>query len=56
MSFSSEGCIAAFELAAELGYPEQIRNRVVDALGDVSGCTRISNVGTTRVDESEGAR
>lgn len=35
------GCIGAFELAAELGYGEQISNRVVDAIGDVSGGVRL---------------
>ena len=35
------GCIEAFELAAELGYGEQISNRVVDAIGDVSGGVRL---------------
>lgn len=38
---TAEGCIAAFELAAELGYGEQISNRVVDAIGDVSGGVRL---------------
>ena len=47
-SLNAAGCIATFELAAELGYGEQISNRVVDALGDVSG--------GVRVNETEGVR
>jgi 3-hydroxyisobutyrate dehydrogenase-like beta-hydroxyacid dehydrogenase len=38
---TAAGCIDAFELAAELGYGEQISNRVVDAIGDVSGGVRL---------------
>jgi 3-hydroxyisobutyrate dehydrogenase len=38
---TADGCIEAFELAAELGYGEQISNRVVDAIGDVSGGVRL---------------
>jgi 3-hydroxyisobutyrate dehydrogenase len=38
---TATGCIEAFELAAELGYGEQISNRVVDAIGDVSGAVRL---------------
>ena len=38
---TTAGCIAAFERAAELGYGEQISNRVVDAIGDVSGGVRL---------------
>ncbi|MGE5273624.1 MAG: NAD(P)-dependent oxidoreductase [Verrucomicrobiota bacterium] len=38
---TAAGCIEAFELAAELGYGEQISNRVVDAIGDVSGGVRL---------------
>lgn len=34
-------CLAAFHLAAALGYGEQISNRVVDALGDIAGGVRI---------------
>jgi 3-hydroxyisobutyrate dehydrogenase len=55
-TLNAQGCIATFELADELGYGEQISNRVVDALGDVSGGIRLSDVGTTRVNESEGVR
>jgi 3-hydroxyisobutyrate dehydrogenase-like beta-hydroxyacid dehydrogenase len=38
---TASGCIEAFELAAELGYGEKISNRVVDAIGDVSGGVRL---------------
>jgi 3-hydroxyisobutyrate dehydrogenase len=38
---TAAGCIEAFELAAELGYGEQISNRVVDAIGDASGGVRL---------------
>jgi 3-hydroxyisobutyrate dehydrogenase len=40
---TAAGCIEAFELAAELGYGEQISNRVVDAIGDVSGGVRLQD-------------
>jgi 3-hydroxyisobutyrate dehydrogenase-like beta-hydroxyacid dehydrogenase len=49
---TSEGCIATFELAAERGYGEQISNRVVDALGDVSGGVRIQAAPTTTTEET----
>ena len=55
-TLNAQGCIATFELADELGYGEQISNRVVDALGDVSGGIRLSDIGPTRVNESEGVR
>jgi 3-hydroxyisobutyrate dehydrogenase len=43
---TATGCIEAFELAAELGYGEQISNRVVDAIGDVSGGVRLQEPST----------
>ena len=43
------GCIEAFELAAELGYGEQISNRVVDAIGDVSGGVRLQEPPAERI-------
>jgi 3-hydroxyisobutyrate dehydrogenase len=43
---TAAGCIEAFELAAELGYGEQISNRVVDAIGDVSGGVRLQEPST----------
>jgi 3-hydroxyisobutyrate dehydrogenase len=42
-TLTSAGCIEAFELAAELGYGEQISNRVVDAIGDASGGVRLQS-------------
>jgi len=42
---TAAGCIEAFELADELGYGEQISNRVVDALGDLSGGVRLQDGG-----------
>jgi len=44
---NSDGCIATFELAAERGYGDVISNRVVDAIGDVSGGVRIQTTTTT---------
>jgi 3-hydroxyisobutyrate dehydrogenase-like beta-hydroxyacid dehydrogenase len=40
-SLNGPPCLAAFHLAAALGYGEQISNRVVDALGDIAGGVRI---------------
>jgi 3-hydroxyisobutyrate dehydrogenase-like beta-hydroxyacid dehydrogenase len=40
---TTAGCIEAFELAAELGYGDQISNRVVDAIGDLSGGVRLQD-------------
>lgn len=40
-SLNVAGCLATFELSAALGYGEQISNRVVDAIGDVSGGVRL---------------
>jgi 3-hydroxyisobutyrate dehydrogenase len=40
-SVNSSAPIAAFGLAARLGYAQQISNRVVDAIGDVSGGVRL---------------
>ncbi len=42
-TLTTAGCIEAFELAAELGYGEQISNRVVDAIGDASGGVRLQD-------------
>lgn len=41
----SSGPLAAFGLAQELGYGDQISNRVVDALGDASGGIRLHEEG-----------
>jgi 3-hydroxyisobutyrate dehydrogenase-like beta-hydroxyacid dehydrogenase len=40
-SLSAAGPLAAFGLANNLGYADQISNRVVDAIGDVAGGTRL---------------
>ena len=42
-SLHSSGPVAAFGLARALGYADQISNRVVDAIGDVSGGVRIAD-------------
>jgi 3-hydroxyisobutyrate dehydrogenase len=42
-SLNGPPCLAAFHLAAALGYGEQISNRVVDALGDIAGGVRIQD-------------
>jgi 3-hydroxyisobutyrate dehydrogenase len=40
-SLAGPSCLGAFHLAAALGYGDQISNRVVDAIGDVSGGIRL---------------
>jgi 3-hydroxyisobutyrate dehydrogenase len=40
-SLNSSGPLACFGLATALGYADQISNRVVDAIGDVSGGVRL---------------
>ncbi len=40
-TLSAPGPLAAFGLAAQLGYGDQISNRVVDAIGDVAGGVRL---------------
>ena len=40
-SLNSSGPLASFGLATALGYGDQISNRVVDAIGDVSGGVRL---------------
>jgi 3-hydroxyisobutyrate dehydrogenase len=42
-TLAGPSCLAAFHLAAALGYGDQISNRVVDALGDVSGGIRLQD-------------
>ena len=39
-SFTGPACLGTFDLANALGYGDQISNRVVDAIGDVSGGVR----------------
>lgn len=41
-SFTGPPTLGTFNLAAALGYGEQISNRVVDAIGDVAGGVRVS--------------
>jgi 3-hydroxyisobutyrate dehydrogenase-like beta-hydroxyacid dehydrogenase len=45
-SLAGPPSLAAFHLAAALGYGDQISNRVVDALGDLSGGVRIHDEDT----------
>jgi len=40
-SLTGTACLGAFDLASALGYGKQISNRVVDAIGDVSGGVRV---------------
>jgi 3-hydroxyisobutyrate dehydrogenase len=40
-TLNAAGCLASFGLANELGYGDQISNRVVDAIGDVAGGVRL---------------
>jgi len=40
-SLNAAGCVASFGLANELGYGDQISNRVVDAIGDLAGGVRL---------------
>jgi 3-hydroxyisobutyrate dehydrogenase len=42
-SIEGPPCLAAFHLAAALGYGDQISNRVVDAIGDLAGGVRIQD-------------
>lgn len=42
-SIEGPPCLAAFHLAAALGYGDEISNRVVDALGDIAGGVRIND-------------
>ena len=42
-SLAGPSCLGAFHLAAALGYGDQISNRVVDALGDISGDVRLQD-------------
>jgi 3-hydroxyisobutyrate dehydrogenase-like beta-hydroxyacid dehydrogenase len=46
-SLNSPGPLACFGLARALGYADEISNRVVDAIGDVSGGVRVHNGGAT---------
>lgn len=44
-SLNASGPLASFGLGTALGYGDQISNRVVDAIGDVSGGVRLHNKG-----------
>lgn len=46
-SLNSAGPIASFGLARALGYADEISNRVVDAIGDISGGVRLHDGGRT---------
>lgn len=46
-SLNSAGPLASFGLAENLGYGDQISNRVVDAIGDVSGGVRVHDTTPT---------
>jgi hypothetical protein len=47
-SLNAPGPLACFGLAENLGYGDQISNRVVDAIGDVSGGVRVHDNDKTR--------
>jgi 3-hydroxyisobutyrate dehydrogenase len=54
-SLAGPSCLGAFDLATALGYGEQISNRVVDALGDLSGGVRIqADAAETRKRKEQG--
>jgi 3-hydroxyisobutyrate dehydrogenase len=44
-SLNAAGPLASFGAAANLGYGEQISNRVVDAIGDLAGGVRLCDSG-----------
>lgn len=52
-SLAGPSCLGAFDLATALGYGDQISNRVVDALGDLSGGVRIQ-AGVDNTNERKG--
>lgn len=43
-SLNASGPLASFGLATALGYGDRISNRVVDAIGDVSGGIRLKDI------------
>jgi 3-hydroxyisobutyrate dehydrogenase-like beta-hydroxyacid dehydrogenase len=49
-SLNASGPLACFGLAENLGYGDQISNRVVDAIGDVAGGVRVHD--KTRQDKT----
>ena len=52
-SLNASGPIAAFGLANSLGYRDQISNRVVDAIGDITGGVRVNETEPTTNQESQ---
>jgi 3-hydroxyisobutyrate dehydrogenase len=46
-SLNAAGPLASFGLAGALGYGDKISNRVVDAIGDISGGVRLYDAGST---------
>jgi 3-hydroxyisobutyrate dehydrogenase-like beta-hydroxyacid dehydrogenase len=50
-SLQAAGPLAAFGLAASLGYGDQISNKVVDALGDLAGGIRLHETGSGQTGE-----
>ena len=55
-SVNGPPCLAAFHLAAALGYGDQISNRVVDAIGDIAGGIRIQDQNIERPDADRPAQ
>jgi 3-hydroxyisobutyrate dehydrogenase len=55
-SIEGPPCLAAFHLAAALGYGDQISNRVVDAIGDIAGGVRINDQNIERPDADRPAQ
>jgi 3-hydroxyisobutyrate dehydrogenase-like beta-hydroxyacid dehydrogenase len=51
-SLNAPGPIASFGLANSLGYRDQISNRVVDAIGDISGGVRVSGTEPAKPEEN----
>ena len=49
-SFTGPPTLGTFNLAAALGYGEQISNRVVDAIGDIAGGVRVGEPAATSVE------
>lgn len=54
-SLNAPGPVAAFGLARQLGYADEISNTVVDAIGDVSGGVRLHTPSTDAQTEEESA-
>jgi 3-hydroxyisobutyrate dehydrogenase len=52
-SLNASGPMASFGLANNLGYRDQISNRVVDAIGDLAGGTRVTDAIQHTTEEQE---